>query len=99
MITLTRLNGHPFAVNPDLIERAESTPDTVVTLVDGTKLLVAEGLTDLTRIVQEHRAGVVAMAIEMADGVHPDGAHDGDVVATVTGIGSRQHLAVTPEAD
>ncbi len=94
MITLTRLNGHPFAVNPDLIERAESTPDTVVTLVDGTKLLVAEDLTDLTRIVQEHRAGVVAMAIELADGASPD-----DVVATVTGIGSRSHLTVTPEAD
>ena len=98
MITLTRLNGHPFAVNPDLIERAESTPDTVVTLVDGTKLLVAEDLTELTRIVQEHRAGVVAMAIEMTDGVHPDGTHHDDVVATVTGI-SRPHLTVTPEVD
>ena len=27
---LTRLNGAPFALNPDLIERAESTPDTVI---------------------------------------------------------------------
>ncbi|WP_062204815.1 flagellar FlbD family protein [Demequina salsinemoris] len=93
MITLTRLNGHPFAVNPDLIERAESTPDTVVTLVDGTKLLVAEDLASLTRIVQEHRAGVVALAIEMAD-AEPHGS-----VATVTGIDSRPRLAVTPEVD
>ena len=37
MIVLTRLNGHAFALNPDLIERAESTPDTVITLVDGKK--------------------------------------------------------------
>ncbi len=93
MITLTRLNGHPFAVNPDLIERAEATPDTVVTLVDGTKLLVAEDLASLARIVQEHRASVVARASEMADG-EPTGA-----VATVTGIGSRSRLSVTPEAD
>ncbi len=93
MITLTRLNGHPFAVNPDLIERAESTPDTVVTLVDGTKLLVAEDLASLTRIVQEHRASVVARAIGMAD-------EDADAaVATVTGIDSRPRLTVTPEAD
>ncbi|WP_084125127.1 flagellar FlbD family protein [Demequina sp. NBRC 110054] len=93
MITLTRLNGHPFAVNPDLIERAESTPDTVVTLVDGTKLLVAEDLASLTRIVQEHRAGVVALAIEMADS-EPNAA-----VASVTGIDSRPRLHVTPEVD
>ena len=37
MILLTRLNGPPFALNADLIERAEATPDTVITLVDGTK--------------------------------------------------------------
>jgi len=35
MIVLTRLNGPSFALNPDLIERIESTPDTVITLVDG----------------------------------------------------------------
>ncbi|WNM24559.1 flagellar FlbD family protein [Demequina capsici] len=92
MITLTRLNGHSFAVNPDLIERAEATPDTVVTLVDGTKLLVAEDLAALTRIVQEHRASVVARAIEMADGELAQ-------VATVTDLGSRPRLTVTPEAD
>ena len=35
MIIVTRLNGPPFALNPDLIERADATPDTVLTLVDG----------------------------------------------------------------
>jgi uncharacterized protein YlzI (FlbEa/FlbD family) len=28
MITVTRLNGPAFALNPDLIERIESTPET-----------------------------------------------------------------------
>ena len=47
MIVVTRLNGPPFAVNPDLIERAESSPDTVVTLVDGTKYVISETLDEL----------------------------------------------------
>ena len=44
MITLTRLSGSVFALNSDLIERVDSTPDTVITLVDGTKYVVLEDL-------------------------------------------------------
>jgi flagellar protein FlbD len=59
---LTRLNGPEFAVNPDLIERAESTPDTVVTLVDGTKYLVVESVPELIALVRENRAHIIAQA-------------------------------------
>lgn len=62
MILVTRLNGQEFALNPDLIERAESTPDTVITLVDGTKYLVAESLSDVARLIREYRAAVIAEA-------------------------------------
>lgn len=62
MIIVTRLNGQAFALNPDLIERADSTPDTVVTLVDGTKYLVAESLSDVARLIREYRASVIAEA-------------------------------------
>ena len=44
MITLTRLSGSVFALNADLIERIDATPDTVVTLVDGKKYVVTETL-------------------------------------------------------
>ena len=44
MILLTRLSGSVFVLNADLIERLDSTPDTVVTLVDGKKYVVAESL-------------------------------------------------------
>ena len=53
MILLTRLGGHEMAVNPDLIERAEATPDTVITMTDGHKLVVAESLTELVARVRE----------------------------------------------
>src|SRR3546814_3634762 len=39
MIALSRLNGSRFALNSDLIERIDASPDTVITLVDGTKYL------------------------------------------------------------
>ena len=42
MITLTRLSGTVFALNSDLIERIDATPDTVITLVDGKKYVVTE---------------------------------------------------------
>jgi flagellar protein FlbD len=42
LILLTQLNGTPIYVNPTLIETLESTPDTVVTLTSGKKLIVRE---------------------------------------------------------
>ena len=44
MIPLTRLSGSVFAINSDLIERIDSTPDTVITLIGGTKYVVSETL-------------------------------------------------------
>ena len=42
MIRVTRLNGTEFLINPDLIERIETTPQTVVVLNNGNKYLVRE---------------------------------------------------------
>ena len=42
MIPLTRPDGTCVLVNPDRIELVEETPDTVLTLADGKKLLVRE---------------------------------------------------------
>ncbi len=42
MIKLTRLNGSELWVNADLIEFLEATPDTVITLTDGKKIVVAD---------------------------------------------------------
>ena len=69
MIVVTRLNGPPFALNPDLIERAESTPDTIITLVDGTKFVVAEPLTEVVELIRGYRASVIARAEAMT--AHP----------------------------
>ncbi|MDQ2992632.1 MAG: flagellar FlbD family protein [Candidatus Eremiobacteraeota bacterium] len=47
MIALVRLNGQPLMVNCDLIESIEATPDTVVTLTSGNKLIVRDTLEQL----------------------------------------------------
>jgi flagellar protein FlbD len=62
MVTLTRLTGARFALNPDLIERVDRTPDTVITLVDGTKYLVRESLDDRVEAIRHNRAPVRAAA-------------------------------------
>ena len=47
MIPLTRTDGTAVLVNPDRIETIEETPDTVLTLADGKKLLVRETATEV----------------------------------------------------
>ena len=67
MILLTRLNGPQIAVNADLIERAEATPDTVLTLVDGTKYLVTESVQEVIDKVRLFRASVLVTAKELEE--------------------------------
>ena len=62
MIALTRFNGSRFAVNSDLIERVDASPDTVITLVYGTKYLVAESIDEVIEQIRAFRASIVANA-------------------------------------
>ena len=47
VISVSRLGGKVFYVNPDLIEIMEETPDTVVTMTNGTKYVVSESADEL----------------------------------------------------
>ena len=42
MIQLTRLNKQPLLVNSDLIKYVEHSPDTLLTLIGGDKIVVRE---------------------------------------------------------
>lgn len=56
MIPLRRLNGLPLMVNADLIEAIEETPDTVVTLISGNKLIVQDSMDEIRdRIIEFKR--------------------------------------------
>jgi flagellar protein FlbD len=62
VLQLTRLSGPAFALNPDLIERAEATPDTVVTLVNGSKYVIRESLDELIELIHDYRVALIAAA-------------------------------------
>src|SRR5579863_9325526 len=60
MIELTRLNGNPMVLNSDLIKTAEASPDTMLTLINGEKLIVRENCADVVERVLEYRARLLA---------------------------------------
>jgi flagellar protein FlbD len=60
MIELTRLNGHVMVLNSDLIKTAESSPDTMLTLINGEKLIVREDCNEVTERVLAYRARLLA---------------------------------------
>ncbi len=62
MIELTRLNGSRIDVNSDLIKYTEASPDTVLTLITGEKLVVLESCDQLTQRVIAYRAAVLHSA-------------------------------------
>jgi len=65
VIVVTRLNGGMFGVNPDLIQRVDSAPDTILTLIDGTKLIIDESMDEVIARVNEHRARVLARSRDL----------------------------------
>ncbi len=61
MIRLHKLGRvpQPFHLNPDLVITVEASPDTVVTLTTGSRLLVTETPEEIARAVRDWRAGVL----------------------------------------
>jgi flagellar protein FlbD len=53
VIALRRLNNQAIMVNPDLIESLEATPDTVVTLTSGNKLIVRNSMEEIREEIIE----------------------------------------------
>jgi len=49
MIRLTRLNDRPFVLNAEQIKTVEETPDTMITLLNGERLVVRESSDDVVR--------------------------------------------------
>jgi len=58
MIRLTRINRVPLFLNSDLIEYVEETPDTVIALTTGKKLVVLETAEEVIHKVIEFRRAV-----------------------------------------
>lgn len=60
MIELTRLNGIAIVLNSDLIKTVESSPDTMLTLINGEKLIVREQIAEVVEQVLAYRTQLLA---------------------------------------
>lgn len=55
MIILTKINKAPIAVNSDLIQYIEETPDTIITLINNDKVVVHESMSEIIEKVVHYR--------------------------------------------
>ncbi|MDK2798577.1 MAG: flagellar protein FlbD [Clostridiales bacterium] len=58
MIMVTRFNGKSFYVNSDLIEFIEATPDTVITITTGKKIVVVESVEEIIDRIIKFRSKI-----------------------------------------
>jgi flagellar protein FlbD len=68
MIRLTRLNNQPLIVNSDLIKWIENAPDTVLTLLNGEKIIVRESSEQVVeRVIAFRRAVLAGLAPDLVE--------------------------------
>ncbi|MCM1495353.1 MAG: flagellar FlbD family protein [Bacteroides sp.] len=60
MIELTRYNDNKFSLNAEIIEMVEETPDTVITLTTGKKIIVKESRQEVSDLVKLYRHQVIS---------------------------------------
>ena len=66
MIELTRLNGQAMVVNSDLIKYVESSPDTMLTLIHGEKIVVSEPCEEVVQRIFAYRATLLTSVLRQA---------------------------------
>lgn len=62
MINVTKLNGVVITVNPDFIEVIEETPDTVITMSTGRKIIVKESRQEIINLIKSFRKDILAFS-------------------------------------
>ena len=60
MIRLTRLGGQALYLNCDLIEFMEATPDTIIVMTSGKRVIVIEQPAEVVKRIVEYRRRIVA---------------------------------------
>jgi uncharacterized protein YlzI (FlbEa/FlbD family) len=87
MIRLTRLNNQSLIVNSDLIKFIEAAPDTVLTLVNGEKIIVRESGQQILEQIVEFRRRLL------------DGSTQGTSVPEVATRDASEGLEAGPRAE
>lgn len=95
MIELTRLNGEHMVVNSDLIRYAEASPDTVITLVTGDKIVVTESPQEVIERVVAFRSRLLRTTF--ASGMVAFGPTE--PVSTMSASTAQTVAAVVPQSN
>lgn len=90
MIELTRLNGKAIVLNSDLIKSAEASPDTMITLINGEKIIVRESCREVAQRVIQYRACLLAQVVARATGA------DLDCIAGISALNLPQQQIADP---
>jgi flagellar protein FlbD len=88
VIYVTRLDGSQLVVNADLIETVEHTADTVITLLDGKKLVVATHVDEVVDSVVGYRQLIARGPMRFAD--------TPNLASAAAAINLNQHQQPTP---
>lgn len=59
MIHLTKLNGQDFVLNAEMIREVEATPDTIITIVSGQKIVVREPVDAVVSAVIDYKRAIM----------------------------------------
>lgn len=89
MIPLTRLNGSPIYLNCDLIKYAEASPDTMLTLIHGEKMVVLESCEEVLQRVTAYRTQVLRAVADTL----PNALELCNATAAVSARSALDHLA------
>jgi flagellar protein FlbD len=74
VIKLTRVNHQEFLLNAELVLMMESTPDTIITLTTGQKLMVVEAVDEVvSRIIEYKRSVFLNPTVERRADSSPPG--------------------------
>lgn len=65
MIRITRFDGTQVVVNSDIIQTVEATPDTILTLTTGDKMMVRETVDEVIQAVIEFKRSVFAGGLKL----------------------------------
>jgi flagellar protein FlbD len=84
MIQLTRLNSTRLAVNSDLIQYVEEAPDTIITLVNGEKLVVRETAAEVIERVLVFRRSIAQANVHLGSGSGRTLPHDDSTAGPTT---------------
>lgn len=93
MIEVTRLNGNPMILNSDLIKISEASPDTMLTLIHGEKLIVRESCDEIVEKVLAYRARLLA-----AVAARTKAPGDLQLLVALTGLSAESLSATTGAA-